>query len=57
VVQDLRFARGLVHLDTERLLELSDLEGAVRPLAEQLDETFVEPINLLPEFLNRHRNP
>src|SRR6188768_1762520 len=57
VVEYLRLAIGLVHLEAERLLQLAYLERAVGALAEQLDQPFIELIDPLPEFVDCHQSP
>jgi hypothetical protein len=48
VMQHLRLALGLIHLEAKSLLDPPNLERAVRTLAEQLNQPFVKPIDLPP---------
>src|SRR4029079_10857934 len=52
VPEDFRFARRLIHLESEQLLFVADLQGARRPRAQQLDEALVELVDLLPQFVD-----
>ncbi len=54
VVQHLLLTIGLIHLEPERLLQLPDLERAMRALAEQLDQPLVKLIDPLPELVDCH---
>ncbi len=56
VVQHLRLAVGLVHLEPERLLQLADFERAVRALVEQLDQPFIKLIDPLSELVDGHQD-
>ena len=54
VLQHLLLPIGLIHLEPERLFQLSDFERAVGALAEQLDQPLVKLINPLPELVDCH---
>jgi hypothetical protein len=55
VMEHLRLTVGLVHLEAKRLFQLPNLERAVRALAQQLDEPFVELVDSLSELVDGHR--
>lgn len=54
VLQDLRLAVRLVDLESLRVLHLSNLERARGALTEQFHQPFVELIDPLAEFVDRH---
>ena len=54
VVQHLLFPIGLIDLEPERLLQLSNLERALRALTEQLHQPLVKMIDPLSELVDGH---
>jgi hypothetical protein len=48
------FPVRLIHLEAEPVLQPADLEGAVRPLVQQLDEALVELIDPPPQIVDIH---
>jgi hypothetical protein len=51
VCQHLFFAIGLVDLQALLLLETADLTYAPRPLVQEPDEHFVDPIDVAPQIV------
>ena len=54
VVQHLFFTIGLIYIEPEGLLQLSNLERAVRTFAEQLHQPLVKMIDPLSELVECH---
>jgi hypothetical protein len=57
VMQHLRLALGLIHVETERVFQFADLERAMRTLAEQFDQLLVKLIDALSELVDVHYSP
>jgi hypothetical protein len=54
VVQHLFFTIGLIYIEPEGLLQLSNLERAMRALTEQLHKPLVKMIDPLSELVDGH---